>query len=270
MLRLSFPSISSLCSIDISVLDTCFSPLFSLLLALHISILIYALGIIRVDILVNDRSFLGTPARWFADWLFILKFFKFFNFLWHLILLLCGLLFFCIPLNFLNSLFGPPSEIDSLWKFTVVVYFQPLHAVVVEFKPLQVDHHTVGKVFEVGSPLGTYFPIVLFTHVLVVSLQDVWLNVQIQGLLNVLFILDVERNRIEVFVSLADIFVLWFKGLSLIANHTSDCPLEEIVTLLVRLFFRDQLFDLVAENIEKLMGVLLHSDIDWLSIEFEI
>ena len=97
-------------------------------------------------------------------------------------------------------------------------------------------------------------------------------------MVDVLFVLDVEADRVEGLVSLPDIGILRLEGPRLVAKSPSDGALQKVARLIVlallallglRPRLRDELLDLVAKGVVKLMGVLLHPDVDRLSVEFE-
>jgi len=184
-----------------------------------------------------------------------------------------------LPLHLLLDPFlGPLPEIDSLWELAVVIDLPPLHRAVVELESLQVDDDGVGEVLQVSPPLGADLEVVLLAMVLVVPLEHVRLDVEVECLLDVLFVLDVEADRVEGLVSLPDIGILRLEGPRLVAKSPSDGALQKVARLIVlallallglRPRLRDELLDLVAKGVVKLMGVLLHPDVDRLSVEFE-
>ena len=117
------------------------------------------------------------------NWVLFLN--LFFSF-WFLLIRLHLLLF---PFSY--AFFSPRLEVYGQGEFTVIVHFESLHRVVVKFEPFQVDHHCVRKLLEVRPSLGIHFTVMILTEVLVVTFQEVWLDVQVQSLSQILLILNV-------------------------------------------------------------------------------
>lgn len=56
--------------------------------------------------------------------------------------------------------------------------------------------------------MSTDLAIMLLAMVFVVTVQDVWLDVKVEGFLECLLVLDVQRDSVKVFVALANVWVL--------------------------------------------------------------
>lgn len=131
---------------------------------------------------------------------------------------ICLLLFSCL----VDALLGPSLEVDALRELAVIVDLETLHGVVIELEAFEIKDNCIGEVLEVRAPLSTDELVILFTVVLVVSLKDVWLDVEVKCFLDRLLVLDIERDGIEVFIALTNIRIAWLKRSCLIAQFASN------------------------------------------------
>lgn len=138
------------------------------------------------------------------------------------------------------------------------------------------NDNCVRDVFDVGSSLSTNLSIVLFALILVVSFKNIGFNIKIKGLMQGLFVFNIQANCIEVLVSFSDIGILRFKRSSFVTKSSSDGIFQKVVALILHgsILFRffwlwNQLFNLIAESVVKLMCILLDPNIYWLTIELK-
>ena len=104
---------------------------------------------------------------------------------------------------------------------------------------------------------------VLLAEVLVVAVKDVRPHVQVKGVLKPPLVLNVQTQRGEELFRFPEIGVLLFERLDLVAENPADRSLQHLRNL------RRAALQLVTENVVELVGVLLLTDIDRLSIKLE-
>jgi hypothetical protein len=111
--------------------------------------------------------------------------------------------------SFGDTFFSPWFQINLFWELTVVVDFDALQGLVVEVKSLEIEDYRRRKLLDVGAALDIYQSVVvLFTLVLVVTFEDVWLDVEIKRFLQALLVFNVECKGEERLLFQANIRVV--------------------------------------------------------------
>ena len=125
-----------------------------------------------------------------------------------------------------------------------------LKQVKIKLEALQVYDQGVLDVFYIVPSACVDMSLVLFTVVLIFSLQNIRLDEHVECLLQGLLVLYIETQAVERFLSFTLVCVFGLKGFDFVDQCAADCclqqPLEGWMAIL----------DVVDEYIEEFMGVL--------------
>lgn len=87
---------------------------------------------------------------------------------------------FGLHLLITDSFLGPRTQINNLRELAVVIDLDAFQSLIVELKPLEIEHNRRWQMLDIGPSLDIDQPVVILVAlVLIIALEDVGLHIKV-------------------------------------------------------------------------------------------